>query len=251
MNYDEYKERFDRDGFVIIHQFLPPDELADLTENLDRYIKDVIPTRPDADAFYQDRDRPETLKQMQHMGNEPYFNEYRKNRRWLTLAETLLGEPVEAQEPEWFNKPPGTEHPTPPHQDNYYFCLEPPQVITAWVALDTADEENGCLRYVSGSHRKGLRPHNASQVLGFSQGISDYGPQDESQEVAARLEPGDLTVHHGETIHRADPNQSADRSRRAFALVIRGESCKRNEERYASYLAQMQNQHKAKGLQPS
>jgi len=40
---------------------------------LDRYIRDVVPTLPDGDAFYQDRSRPETLKQMLHMGCDPYF----------------------------------------------------------------------------------------------------------------------------------------------------------------------------------
>ncbi len=249
MNYEEYKEDFDRNGYVVVRQFLPSDEMADLRENLDRYIREIVPTLSGEDAFYQNRDRPETLKQLHNMAQDSYFAEYRANVRWLTLAETLLGEPVEAlQEPEWFNKPPGTAHPTPPHQDNYYFCLQPPSVITMWIALDSVDENNGCLRYVSGSHRDGLRSHQASDVLGFSQGIADYGPDDESREVAVRLEPGDLTVHHGETIHRADPNRTENRSRRSFAMVINSKSCCRDEGRYAEYLAAMKAQHEAKGL---
>ena len=40
------------------------------------------------------------------------------------------------------------------------------------------------------------------KVLGFSQGISDYGPEDEAREAVVSLQPGDLAVHHGETIHR-------------------------------------------------
>jgi len=39
---------------------------------------------------------------------------------------------VQGDAPEWFNKPPATNHITPPHQDNYYFCLEPPNVVTIW-----------------------------------------------------------------------------------------------------------------------
>ena len=66
------------------------------------------------------------------------------------------------QEPEWFNKPPGTDSPTPPHQDNYYFSLKPPNVLTIWLALDPVDDENGCLRYVAGSHRDG---HPAARPL--------------------------------------------------------------------------------------
>src|SRR5690606_1003387 len=159
-----------------IREFLPPDELAELQANLDRYIKEVVPSLPSRDAFYQDRSRPETLKQLQHMGHDPYFVKYREHPRWQQLADELIGEPCEAKEPEWFNKPPGTEHPTPPHQDNFYFCLRPPNVATLWLALDHVDAENGCLRYVTGSHQRGIRLHLRTGILGFSQGITDYGP---------------------------------------------------------------------------
>src|SRR5262245_35917991 len=152
MNTLDYKARYDRDGFVVVPQFLPQDLFAELRGQLDRYVRDVVPTLPDASAFYEDKERPETLKQLQNMGTDPFFSAYRRQHEWLSLAETVLGEPAEVKEPEWFDKPPGTHHVTPPHQDNYYFCLTPPQVVTLWLALDHVDEENGCLRYVRGSH---------------------------------------------------------------------------------------------------
>lgn len=243
------KADFDRDGFLVVRGFLPDNEREEVARELDRYIRDVVPTLPESSAFYHDRNQTETLKQLQHMDVDPYFDECRKNARWLSLAEELIGEPCSAQAPEWFNKPPGVEHPTPPHQDNFYFCLRPPNVITMWVALDPADEENGCLRYVRGSHRHGIRPHSQTRVLGFSQGITDYGPDDQTNEVLIRLSPGDLIVHHGETIHLADPNRSATRTRRAFAMVIRGESCRRDEDAFERYLDSMNAQQQSFGLQ--
>lgn len=243
-----YNEAYDRDGFVVVREFLRGDDFSELTTNLDRYIREVVPTLPDSDAFFQDRSRPETLKQMQHMGQDAFLNQYRQHPRWNALAELLVGEPVEAQEPEWFNKPPGTVHPTPPHQDNYYFCLRPASVATLWVALDAADEANGCLRYVRGSYRKGIRQHNASSVLGFSQGITDYGPEDELLEEPMCLQPGDLIAHHGETIHRADPNHS-QRHRRAFAMVFYGVSAKRDNEAYERYMSAVKQQHSSMGLE--
>jgi phytanoyl-CoA hydroxylase len=182
------------------------------------------------------------------MGGDPFFSKYRRQPSWNELAAALVGEAVEAQEPEWFNKPPGTDHATPPHQDNYYFCLRPPNVVTLWLALDPVDEENGCLRYLPGSHRQGIRPHAATTVVGFSQGISDYGPLDKAREQTIVLAPGDLVAHHGETIHRADANRSAARNRRAFAMVFRGVSCRRDEAAYARYLAALQQQHQRAGL---
>jgi phytanoyl-CoA hydroxylase len=113
------------------------------------------------------------------------------------------------------------------------------------MALEKVDEENGCLRYVAGSHLKGIRTHAVTKILGFSQGITDYGPVDQAQEVTIRLEPGDVVAHHGNTIHRADPNRSETRHRRAFAMVCQGESCRRDEAAMARYEANRQAQREA------
>lgn len=248
-SFDSLKADYDRDGFVIVRQFLDAAQLAQLRQELDRYIHAVVPSLPDSDAFYDDRKRPETLKQMQHMDGDPFFRDYPRHERWQALATTLIGEAANGQAPEWFNKPPGTNHVTPPHQDNYYFCLRPPHVVTIWLALDVVDEENGCLRYLPGSHVQGIRPHGRSQVLGFSQGISDYGVTDFAREVPVCLAPGDAVAHHGNTVHRADPNRSPTRHRRAFAMVYRGVSCQRDEEAFQRYRSALQAQHAAMGLQ--
>ena len=130
----------------------------------------------------------------------------------------LLGTPVVLRGVELFNKPAGIGKPTPPHQDGYYFCLVPSQAVTLWFPLDPVSEENGCIRYVRGSHRKGIRPHRISNILGFSQGLMDWGPEDEAAEVKALASPGDLLAHHCDMIHRADANPSRI-SRRALAIV--------------------------------
>lgn len=118
MPIDRQKALFDRDGFVVIRRLLPPDELAQLRQNLDRYIREVVPELPDADAFYEHRDRPETLKQLQRMGCDPFFESYRQHPRWVAAAQTLLGEPAVAEQPEWFNKPPGGLHVSPPRSSD-------------------------------------------------------------------------------------------------------------------------------------
>lgn len=248
MSYEIEREHYDEHGFVTVRQLLEKQDFADLRDNLDRYIRDVVPTRPHADAFYVDRSRPETLKQLQRMGCDPYFRDYVQHPRWTTLAESLVGEAVQADQPEWFNKPPGTNHVTPPHQDNYYFCLAPSNVVTIWLAMDSVDAENGCLRYVHGSHRNGFRKHAKSKILGFSQGITDYTPDDFTREVAVPLQPGDAVAHHGMTIHRADANMSITRHRRSFAIVFRGVSCQRDEAAFARYQAAAREQHQELGL---
>src|SRR5687768_13240750 len=95
---DSIKEQFDRDGFVIVRQLLPQGEFNVLRRELDRYIGSVVPTLPDSDAFYVEKGRPETLKQLQHMGRDPFFRDYPQHSVWSSLARTLVGEPVEGQE---------------------------------------------------------------------------------------------------------------------------------------------------------
>jgi phytanoyl-CoA hydroxylase len=248
MQTSELKQELDRDGFVVIAHFLPADELRMLEENVARYIREVAPTLPETDAFYEDRARPETLKQLQRMDCDPFFEAYSRSERWASMAESLLGEPAASHQPEWFNKPPNTNHVTPPHQDNFYFCLTPPNVVTIWLALDRVDAENGCLRYVAGSHLCGYRPHARSRILGFSQGITDYAPADFTRERAALLEPGDAVAHYAMTIHRADANLSKTRHRRSFAMVFKGVSCRRDQEAYDRYLASARAQQQELGL---
>ncbi len=249
MQITQQQALFQRDGFVVLRGLLPPGELSQLQENLDRYVREVVPGLPDADAFYEDRSRPETLKQLQRMGQDAFFESYGRHARWVEAAESLLGEPAIAEQPEWFNKPPGTNHVTPPHQDNYYFCLTPPSVLTIWLALDDVDAENGCLRYVAGSHKCGFRPHARSKILGFSQGITDFTADDFVREVAVTLRAGDAVAHHGMTIHRADANMSATRNRRSFAMVFKGVSCQRDGAAFDRYMAAAREQHHELGLQ--
>lgn len=249
MSYRQFRKPYDKEGYVVVRDFLSAEDFTELSDHLDGYIRDTVPKMPDTKAFYQDKSRPETLKQMQDMGEfDPYFLRYLEHPRWNALAEALLGEPFRFKEPQWFNKPPLTMHVTPPHQDNFYFCLRPPNVITMWLALDRVGEENGALRYIPQSHSRGLRPHAQTEVIGFSQGISDYGPKDEAAEVLIELEPGDLVCHHGELVHRAGANRSQTLSRRAFTLVAEGSSCQRDEAALQIYRASLSTQRANAGL---
>lgn len=133
--------------------------------------------------------------------------------------------------------------PTPPHQDGYYFMLNPSVAVTMWMALEPADEENGCVKYVKGSHQKSMRPHGRTKTLGFSQGIVDFGTDDDmANEVAFPAKPGDLLVHHSLTIHRAGGNTSKTRSRKALGLIYFGESAKEDVEAKKAYQQKLQEE---------
>ena len=88
----------------------------------------------------------------------------RGSSNWASYCWTARSRP---QNQQWFNKPPAQSSPTPAHQDGFYFCLVPNEAVNMWLALDEINQDNGCIRYVAGSHHRGLRPHGQSGVLGL------------------------------------------------------------------------------------
>lgn len=239
----ELLSKFEADGFVAVPQFSEGKELRDLIANLARFIREVVPQMPPEQVFYEDKNNPATLKQIQHMGDhDEWFHKLFTASRFRETAELLLEGPVVPKNMQYFNKPPRVGQPTPPHQDGYYFMLDPCEAVTMWLAIDHVDEENGCVRYIPGSHQDGMRKHANTQTLGFSQGIVDYPTdKDQKREVALPARPGDLLVHHAMTIHRADGNQSATRSRRALGFIYYSERARENtraHERYQRKLAE-------------
>lgn len=229
-------EAFDQDGYVALRSFVAGAELEEIQHNVNRFIDQVVPSLPRDDVFYEDKQDTATLKQIQRMhDHDPFFEALMHDSPFRRLAETLLQGNVTPQNMQYFNKPPGVGQPTPPHQDGYYFMLEPCEAVTMWFGLDDVDEQNGCVRYLPGTHHQGMRPHGRSGTLGFSQSITDYDEQDIGQEVLMVAKPGDLMIHHALTIHLAGGNRSESRQRRSLGFIYYAERAKIDEAAHRAY----------------
>ena len=228
---------FDRDGFVVLRGFLTSNEVAEFRQELDRFLTEELPRLPGRYVYYEDANRADTLKQIQQLGeHSTFFRRWQQAGKFRDVAEALLEGPVVPKNMQYFNKPPGVGQPTPPHQDGFYFMLQPCEAVTMWLALDEVDEENGCVRYVPGSHQRGMRRHSRTETLGFSQGIVDFPTLDDMRrEIAYPAQPGDLLVHHALTIHRADQNRSATRSRQAMGLIYYSERAQEDAAAHEAY----------------
>tara|TARA_R110002094_G_scaffold35401_2_gene48010 strand:+ start:1432 stop:2172 length:741 start_codon:yes stop_codon:yes gene_type:complete len=237
-------------GYVGLPGFFQGLELAELQQNVARFLADVLPSLPSEHVFYEELGDASTLKQVQQLGQyDAWFAQIATHGRVPQLAEQLLGAPVVARNIQYFNKPPGSSKPTPPHQDGHYFMLDPCEAVTMWLALDDVDEHNGCVRYARGSHRRGMREHEHTNTLGFSRGIVDYPqPLDLECEVACPAQPGDLLVHHAMTIHRADHNQTTDRQRRALGFIFYSEHAREDAAAHAAYQRELAERLRTGGL---
>lgn len=106
------------------------------------------------------------------------------------------------------------------HQDSPYWvhaCGHVDRLPNVMLALDDADENNGCFRVVRGSHRHGLLPGRKDDgVLGPL--FTDPKHVDLAAQVAAAMPAGSLFFFSPHTVHGSEPNRS-DRQRRALVLT--------------------------------
>jgi ectoine hydroxylase-related dioxygenase (phytanoyl-CoA dioxygenase family) len=106
------------------------------------------------------------------------------------------------------------------HQDSPYwahFCAHLDRLPNVMLALDDAGPENGCLRLIPGSHRRGMLPGREGEgVLGPLFTHPRY--VDESAQVAAAMPAGSLLFFSPHTVHGSPPNTS-NAPRRALVLT--------------------------------
>jgi ectoine hydroxylase-related dioxygenase (phytanoyl-CoA dioxygenase family) len=121
-------------------------------------------------------------------------------------------------------KEPGTDKPTPWHQDIPYYCVDGSQTISIWIALDPIPRAS-CPEFVAGSHRwpKLIRPSHWSDDSDFYQSDLDFtdlpdidANPDRYEVMRWDLEPGDALLFSFRTLHGAPGNSTTTR-RRGFS----------------------------------
>jgi phytanoyl-CoA hydroxylase len=214
---DEYV-RFHTDGFLIVRGLVAPDEVQELLDHVDRELV------------------PEGLERIHMLHRRLEIHErYMLHPRVLDVVQALVGPDVLALQTMLFVRRPGSGG-QGYHQDSFHIITQPDTLIGAWIALDRADEENGCLRVTVGSQNEPVYPdvdegagHGGDLLLADIRSIAGADDPDETRndlaavaaryegsEVAAVVEPGDVVFFGGHVLHRSHANRSATRSRRAF-----------------------------------
>jgi len=141
--------------------------------------------------------------------------------RVLDVVEGVLGPDIMVWSAEFFIKEAHTDHVVGMHQDLTYWGMgETPDQVTAWIALSPATVESGCMDFVRGSQKNPILPHtdtySDTNLLSRGQEVAvDVAEQDKTH---IELAPGQMSLHHGLTIHGSGPNRSDDRR---IGLAIR------------------------------
>ena len=141
------------------------------------------------------------------------------NPRIVACIKDLLGENVIAWGSHFFCKMPGDGKRVSWHQDSSYWPLTPSMAVTAWLAIDDADAENACMRYIPGSQHLGhltytLSENDEANVLNQTvEGAETLGDP-----IDVELKAGEISIHSDLLLHGSEANRS---TRRRCGLTLR------------------------------
>ena len=142
----------------------------------------------------------------------PVFNKVCLNNKILDAVESIIGKNILICGTTLFIKNSNEKGFVSFHQDAKYIGLEPHNWVTAWIAVTDSNEENGCMRMWSGSHKENLKNHkqkfDENNLLTRGQTIENV-PLEETDSVV--LEAGQMSLHHPTVVHGSGLNKSNDR----------------------------------------
>ena len=208
---------YERDGFLRIDSLADEAEVEALTALYDELF--------DRGAGFADGDRIELNPDLgaaplpQIVNPERYAPRLVQGpayRNAQAIARQLLGPGCVPTGNHAILKPARIGGDTPWHQDEAYWDARfAHRALSIWLALQAATRENGCMRFIAGSHRGPVLPH--ALISADSHGLRLAGAAPDAASADCELPAGGATVHDGRTVHAAGPNLSGSPRR---ALVF-------------------------------
>jgi ectoine hydroxylase-related dioxygenase (phytanoyl-CoA dioxygenase family) len=161
----------------------------------------------------------------------PGFHDALWNPRFTVPASQLLGGAVRFWHDQLFCKPARHGGVVAWHQDYSYWTRTTPLAhLTCWAGLDDSTRENGCVRYVPGSHLWPDLP--VTGLAGDMDAIQSVLTEEQRRAfrpVAVELKAGEASFHHPRTIHGSHAN-STPRPRRATVINVFRDGVRSNSD---------------------
>jgi hypothetical protein len=227
---DEQRESFRRDGFLVYGPLLSDDEAIDMGARLDALAAaghDALLLRRvegGATSASGAADPHDVAQLIGPADADERIGALAADERIVGIVSALLAVPPDAVElfgNQALMKPAHHGGHVSWHQDRGYWPamrhdLDPPSVVTAWLAVDPVTEANGCVRMLPGSHRWGALPHafHEDDLMRHVEGVDVAGA------VPILLPRGGAAFHHSGTVHGSGRNETPHR-RRGLALHYR------------------------------
>jgi ectoine hydroxylase-related dioxygenase (phytanoyl-CoA dioxygenase family) len=198
---------FNRDGYLKGFRIFSPGEIAEIRAYFDALLARTLAAGGDSYSISTAHLR---YGRVYDLVTHP---------RIVDHVRDLVGENVIGWGSHFFCKMPGDGKRVSWHQDASYWPLTPSKVVTVWLAIDDADVENACMRYIPGTHLLGhltytLSENDDSNVLNQTVTCVDQL----AAPVDVELEAGEISIHSDLLLHGSEANQS---TRRRCGLTLR------------------------------
>ena len=142
----------------------------------------------------------------------PIFDQVCHNFKILDAVESIIGKDILVGGTTLFIKDPDKKGFVSWHQDAKYIGFEPYNWVTAWLAITDANEENGCMRMWSGSHKEKIKDHkdtyDENNLLTRGQTVQNVPIEKTTPNI---LKAGQLSLHHPMIVHGSGSNKSNQR----------------------------------------
>ncbi|MGF1583027.1 MAG: phytanoyl-CoA dioxygenase family protein [Gemmataceae bacterium] len=221
---DDQIAQFEKDGFVIAHQLLSPEEVELLGHiaRADQAQKDTAYGRADGEGGVVQ------LTVENDVPQDTIYGALVQSQRIVETMETLLGGEVYHYHHKMIQKEPKVGGAWTWHQDYGYWynngCLFP-LMASCLMAVDKATKENGCLQVLRGSHLMGRVDHGPVGEQTGADLERVNAALERLELVYCELEAGDAIFFHSNLLHRSDQNKS-EQPRWAFIACY---NAKRND----------------------
>ena len=191
-----------RDGFFFPYDVISESEAAELLADLEAAEAEVAGDRAKLSML---RSFPAQLL--------PSFARVIRHPRLIEAVSQIIGPDLLLWGSGLFIKEPSSRSYVSWHQDLNYWGLDGDQEVTAWLALTPATLENGCMRFVPGSHAAKVVPHvdSFAQDNLLTRGQEIAVEVDEARAVDVVLRAGQISLHHGHMFHASGPNSTHSR----------------------------------------
>lgn len=131
----------------------------------------------------------------------------------LDAVEAIIGPEILVQGTLVLNKYPDTKAFVPWHQDGRHSQLPPSQSTSAWVALSESKIENGCMRFLPGTHQGDYLLHesitDADSMVVNGGGILKLEKEEQAKHIL--LQAGEMSLHQNNVVHGSLPNLSSEK----------------------------------------
>jgi phytanoyl-CoA hydroxylase len=236
-------QEFHKNGFAIVPELFSRAEMTVVTQQIEDFIRDVVPSLKPGDVYFEGT-ASKSIKAAHNMeAYSEYFRGLMGEPRILDLVQAIFPHGTAIQESTmFFAKMAGVGSVTPAHQDNAFQHWNPPEALTITLAVDASTSANGPLICLRGSHKLGVLPHRQSGVMGFSRTLIDPVDEQIYPRVSLCMQPGDVAIHHINTIHLSERNTSSNH-RRQLGMAYRSSRAQRDEEGYQRYLSDLERLH--------